>query len=720
MRPDVFDIVMLADWRQAGPIFWYQRELAEAALVAGYRLGIIQVDGRSGEARFGLHAWLRQKIGDREIAWLDPAASAKARLLIAVDGSLIERPLNTPLRLRSDINLVIETRYRMSTDRGAVDRLEMQFGGPVRLAAATDLIARQMPQARDVSIWRPAIDLDEAEARRAAPRGGETLVVGTEVSDPTEIDGRLFGWRHRALRLLGPKTALMEGRRSWPEGWQVDDGRELSLQAFCREIDAYLEGFSPGSNKDALCMGAIETAAAGGLVFASPTLASYLGGMASMTDAPSAAVDALVSDAAAMARARDQAFETLRARHSRRCHQERLADLIGPPRSAARHIAPAVDMPKRRALFFSTNGVGMGHLTRQLAIARRLPRSIEPVFLSMSQACGQVEKFGFTAEFTPYHSYYAGQVEHWNNHLTHLLHEMIAFYDPALLLFDGNHPFRALVNARDQHPGRSFVWCRRGLWQPGQNATALERAEMFDLVIEPLDLATVFDRGATKDEQDGVRCIPPIRLMDAGELDDRATAAAELGLDPSKPAVLLQLGSRNNYDLAPLVDRLMPALRAVDGLQIATVQWLISEQDHGWPKDVQVLSGYPIGRYFAAFDFSIATPGYNSFHELVAHGMPTIFIPNENPSMDDHVTRAAFAERQGFGFSLRRAEVYKAASVIDAISRPEIRATMRKASEQHACPNGAGMAAEAIEELVRSAKSMDATFSLDTHRRAVI
>ena len=362
----------------------------------------------------------------------------------------------------------------------------------------------------------------------------------------------------------------------------------------------------------------------------------------------------------------------------------------------------------------------MGHLTRQLAIARRMPGSIEPVFLSMSQACGQVERFGFAVEFTPYHSYYEGHVDHWNAHLTHLLHEMIAFYDPSALVFDGNYPFKALVNAREQHPGRSFVWCRRGLWQPGQNKRALERADVFDLVIEPLDLATVFDRGPTKSKQQGVRCIPPIRLLEDDELDDRETAALALGLDPAKPAVLLQLGSRNNYDLAPLVDRLLPVLRAVDGLQIATVKWLISEQDHGWPDDVHVLSGYPIARHFAAFDFSIATPGYNTFHELVAHAVPAIFIPNENPSMDDHVLRAAFAERQGFGFSLRRAEVYKIASVIDAISRPETRAQMRDAAAEHASLNGAGTAASAIEELIRSARSLDADLDREIHRRAVI
>ncbi|MGI9485971.1 MAG: glycosyltransferase [Geminicoccaceae bacterium] len=730
MKTPSFDIVIIADWRQAGPVFWYQRNLAEAALAAGYRLATIQVDGEEGEARIGFHTWLKRMIEDGRVAWLDPLIEVDAVLAITVDARIVQRPLNLPLRLKCDINIVIHTQHddAMSPNReggSLLDRLETQFRGPVRLAAATDLIAGELlglsPEGEGYdAIWRPAMDLDAIPLDDAKRTTREGLIVGTEVSAAGEVEGRLFGWRHRQLWLLGHKAELLDRGRSLPLSWRIDDIGDVSRAAFCRKIDAFLEGFQPGYGGDALCMGSIMTAALGGLVVASPKHKSYLGGLAVMSDAPSSVLDALAVDEANLTRTREKARAAVRERHALQCHIQRFADLIGAPRPVSTSLGSVRSAPKRRALFFSTNGVGMGHLTRQLAIARRMPRSIEPVFLSMSQACGQVEKFGFAVEFTPYHSYYEGHVDHWNAHLTHLLHEMIAFYDPSALVFDGNYPFRALVNAREQHPGRSFVWCRRGLWQPGQNKRALERADIFDLIIEPLDLATVFDRGPTKSEQPGVRCIPPIRLLEDDELDDREIAALALGLDPAKPAVLLQLGSRNNYDLAPLVDRLLPALRAVDGLQIATVKWLISEQDHGWPDDVHVLSGYPIARHFAAFDFSIATPGYNTFHELVAHAVPAIFIPNENPSMDDHVLRAAFAERQGFGFSLRRSEVYKIASVINAISRPETRAKMRDAAAEHASLNGAGIAASAIEELVRSARSLDADLDLDIHRRAVV
>jgi UDP:flavonoid glycosyltransferase YjiC (YdhE family) len=725
-----FDIVVLADWRRADAVFWYQRNLTEAALKAGYRLAVMQIDGGHGETRLGFRPWLREMISRGEITWLEPMADATAALSLTVDSTLIEWPLNRPIRLRADLNLVIITGdggvgHEAGAPHSLPERLSAQFRGPVQLAAATDLILAELASSVEndnVSdlIWRPAVDLDGQAAKDADAPASHPLIVGAQIETADQLDHRLFGWRHRPLKLRGPRADLLAGQHRWPPVWQISDAASQSTHAFCRNLDVYLEGFEPGRGGDALCAGAIMTAASGGLVLASPRLDPYLGELAIVSDAFTRTIDDLSDDKAFIGQARKRASEALRARHDLRCHQERLTGLIGRPQPFRVQLGDRPRMPKRRALFFSTNGVGMGHLTRQLAIARRLPPSIEPVFLSMSQACGQIEKFGFAVEYTPYHQYYAGNVDHWNKHLNHLLNEMIAFYDPSVLVFDGNYPFRALVDVSGQNPGRPFVWCRRGLWRSGQNPRALARSEAFDLVIEPLDLATAFDHGPTKAEQTSVRCIPPIRLLKADEIDDREAAAAALGLDPAKPAVLLQLGSRNNYDLAPLVDRLLPALRAIDGLQIATLQWLISEKDQGWPDDVRVLTGYPMGRYFAAFDFSIATPGYNSFHELVAHAMPAIFVPNENASMDDHVARAAFAERQGFGFSLRRAEVYKIAAVVEAIGKPDVRARMREAAKAHASPNGAGMAAEALEELVYSARQLKAPLDADVHRRIAI
>ena len=52
-----------------------------------------------------------------------------------------------------------------------------------------------------------------------------------------------------------------------------------------------------------------------------------------------------------------------------------------------------------RVLFTTSNGTGLGHLTRSMAIARRLPEKVEPLFLTLSAAAPVVEGMGFPVEY---------------------------------------------------------------------------------------------------------------------------------------------------------------------------------------------------------------------------------------------------------------------------------------------------------------------------------
>ncbi|MDQ2676959.1 MAG: hypothetical protein M3Y34_09135, partial [Actinomycetota bacterium] len=52
-----------------------------------------------------------------------------------------------------------------------------------------------------------------------------------------------------------------------------------------------------------------------------------------------------------------------------------------------------------RILFLSSNGTGLGHLTRSMAIARRLDKSLEPSFFTLSGAAPVVADQGFEVEF---------------------------------------------------------------------------------------------------------------------------------------------------------------------------------------------------------------------------------------------------------------------------------------------------------------------------------
>ncbi|MDD9205217.1 hypothetical protein PU560_01905, partial [Georgenia sp. 10Sc9-8] len=81
------------------------------------------------------------------------------------------------------------------------------------------------------------------------------------------------------------------------------------------------------------------------------------------------------------------------------------APVARPAPSGAPHGTsqpPSATSPAReRVLLVSSNGVGMGHLTRLLSYATRLPSKVEPHFLSMSGAVPIVGQLGLPYEYLP-------------------------------------------------------------------------------------------------------------------------------------------------------------------------------------------------------------------------------------------------------------------------------------------------------------------------------
>ena len=247
--------------------------------------------------------------------------------------------------------------------------------------------------------------------------------------------------------------------------------------------------------------------------------------------------------------------------------------LAAPPRLVLRREARV----PRNVLFLSPNGVGMGHLTRLLAIARHSPAAIRPVFLSMSQAVGVVERFGFVGEYFPYHAQTGETAEVWSQALRARLNEAIAFYDARCVVFDGNVPYQGLVETRRDNANRPFVWIRRGMWRPEAGRATIDRARHFDLVIEPGELAAEDDPGITTGRDAEALRVAPVTLFEPGELLDRETARGQLGLDPDRLAVIVQLGARNNFDYGQVDRIVLDTLGGRTEVQLVFVDWLIGE-----------------------------------------------------------------------------------------------------------------------------------------------
>jgi UDP:flavonoid glycosyltransferase YjiC (YdhE family) len=353
---------------------------------------------------------------------------------------------------------------------------------------------------------------------------------------------------------------------------------------------------------------------------------------------------------------------------------------------------------------FSQNGVGLGHVVRQLAVSRELSKSHDVVFCSLSQAIDVIAGYGYPVEYLPSHVYSGVNYADWHGWARAQLEQMIDFYDVGTVVLDGSVPYLGLLEAAAPRDDLRLAWIRRPMWPTGQeSALRLAQQKFFDLIIEPEEAAGEKDTGPTVAHRERAVCVEPIRLFDKPQLLPRREAAKALGLDPDKPAVLIQLGSGTNRDIAELTDRIVTQARAREGVQVMIAEWLnANERLDLWP-DVPCLQGFPYSRYYNGFDFSFSAAGYNSFHEILAYGLPTAFIVNPREYMDGQDARAAFADERGAGIACSGTPL-EIAAAFDRLMDPAERKSMHRAMQKLARPNGAHKAAQAIARLAAEAR----------------
>jgi glycosyltransferase involved in cell wall biosynthesis len=720
--PDVCDIALISDFRFPGGTSSAVAEEIKANAAAGYRTTLVHLEARNLTFPFALNPRIRALL-DQGLATLhDPERPLRARLALVHNPYTVARLPLGRLDLQAEHRLLVahhppcdaagEPYYDAPAahrNAGAIlagsvvwapvgPRVREQLG---RIDPALPLTAGDWHDVFDPAAW--------AVAREPGPRPNPVIGRHSRPDPrkwPDTRDEVLLAYpddpRVR-VRVLGGGPFLVERVGLYPRNWQVLPFGALAPQEFLRGLDVFV--YFHGSRwVEAFGCAIAEALASGVPAILPPHFEELFGEAAIYCEAEGVleTVLALHADRAAWQRQSERGRALVAERFSPAAHLARVAALIGPPQPralAAGAGGKARERAPKRVLFFSSNGVGMGHLTRLLAIARRLPDGFEPVFVTMSQAIRIIKDAGYHAEYVPYHQYLGCDIYHWNRHLRHELNEMLGFYAPAVVVCDFNSPFQGVIDAAADNPARWFVWCRRGMWRAGVGAKFIERQRSFDLVLEPRDFAGEFDAGLTAQSRALTREVAPIRLLHDGEVLPREVARRELGLDPDRPALIFMLGAGNNFDYGTLRRLALDHLAGRRDVQLAVADWLMSTRPADVPDGAVRVQRFPLARWLGAFDAAISAVGYNSFHELLTAGIPTLFVPNENPQQDDQLARARWAERRGLALCVRTQEVYRLKPALERLLDPAERAEMAERSAGLDRTNGAEEASRAIVEL---------------------
>jgi UDP:flavonoid glycosyltransferase YjiC (YdhE family) len=290
-----------------------------------------------------------------------------------------------------------------------------------------------------------------------------------------------------------------------------------------------------------------------------------------------------------------------------------------------------------RILFFNINGSGMGHWSRCLAYARRMPGRAVPVFFSLASAIEIIQDMGLDAHYfdTKFRSRY--HINAWNRELALRLGLMLEEVRPAAVVFDGTWPFHGFMDACDAYGVSRRVWSRRGLHKPDMEPVPVPDSA-FDLVIEPGEFGSQYS--VLRAEMPGRRVsIPPVTLLDNSEFLDRNEARDAIGLKREGRYALFSLGPGNLKDVGEIARGLVEEM----GARGHTVVWArapISVRDPLLPEHVVPISVYPLARYMRAFDLFAGAAGYNTCCEVIQSGVPSLLVPNTQVS-DDQARRAA-------------------------------------------------------------------------------
>ena len=716
------DICVLADTRLGdGSVASHAAGLSALADL-GYRIGILAVRPDCIPCDTGAEdPALARFLAEGRATRLAPGARIDCRFALALDSRLFAETILAQVSIvaRNAVVLVERPAHLSGLSQTGLDRIaaraEAVLGAPP-IWAPTNVLARDglahlAPHwpvtAADWPLPLPDFAPLPADAlQRTRPVAGRARLARVrgqaDVPDLAQLADPRLSWRLRlapdAQHPAWPQPAPVE---IWPDS-------AIDLASFMARIDTLPLPDQPAI--DPCPVEALLALAAGVIPVLDPGYRPVFAGAAlysTTAELPRRLVE-LHDDAALQADLRAEGAALLARLHRPQDFARRIAALAGPPRPDS--FAPAIlSRPTRNILFYATNGIGMGHLTRQLAIARRLPPHLAPCFISHSQAVDVVRGFGYPAEHLPYHSSYRQNRAHWNAALADRLDAAIAFWRPAAVVFDGNVPFRGLIDALHRRPETARAWVRRGLWGKGRDPEALDLSPAFDLILEPGEAATVLDDGPTALRQSEAVQLPPVRLLDPFEQPPRAEACAALGLDPAAINVLLAPGSGNNSETRRLVDAALSQLSARPGIGVALAEWRIATAAQTLPPGVVRLTDYPFAASLNAFDFAIAAAGYNTFAEHLAAALPTIWTPNEHPEQDQQILRATFATRSGLGLTLRLTEAFHLSEMLTQMLNPACRATFRTAGLTFAARvmarNGASDAAAALAALCDSIAS---------------
>jgi predicted glycosyltransferase len=307
-------------------------------------------------------------------------------------------------------------------------------------------------------------------------------------------------------------------------------------------------------------------------------------------------------------------------------------------------------------LFYTVNGLGLGHLTRCLSIARQLKKqdsSLIPLFFTSSEGSDLLYQEGFAYYKVPSKTI-ARESKLTKRNLalsySEILTSIVNTYRPVALVVDtfplGSMNDLLSVLALPLKWKKFFIHRE----QMNMDKNKIETQNFYDFIIAP------HSKGSAKipipvNKKDHLFWSNEILIREKTELQSREEIRKKLGVKEDENLLLINLGgggdrttTENYKQIFDLVLNSSSLLRQkkirffVPKPPLSSTNEL-KEVFSKLPLSTISFSHFPLIELMPALDFAISATGYNTFNELLACQIPTIFIPKAR-GYDDQYGRA--------------------------------------------------------------------------------
>jgi len=360
-------------------------------------------------------------------------------------------------------------------------------------------------------------------------------------------------------------------------------------------------------------------------------------------------------------------------------------------------------MAAPRLVFYAVNGLGLGHVTRLLAIARavkRMARRAEILFITSSEADGVIYREGFAAVKLPSKTIREqcglgkgtylkmAQSVTWTT---------LSSFDPDVLIVD-TYPsgsFEELLPVLRWKQRNVFVF-REQRPQTYQSKLLTAVLPLYDRLIVPHDH---LEQVGELPEPHKAHAVGPILIREKNEILGRAEARRALNLPLDGLLFYSSFGGGGDPETRRALELTAQAIAELPDAHLVLAAGPLLRQSLPAREKITVLSGrYPMLDVLPAFDGAITAAGYNTVHELLYAGVASALVPFGR-ILDDQEKRVQTLAEQGACLSCAPLTESGLREAIHCLADAGTRRQLAERGRKIVNKNGATAAAKVILEL---------------------